>query len=61
MNLLNSFSFVLPTRIEYGVGVTEKLTESVKELGSQKVLIVTDKGIETCGLLSAIADHLTTA
>lgn len=61
MNLLNSFSFVLPTRIEYGVGVTGKLTESVKELGSQKVLIVTDKGIETCGLLSAIADQLTAA
>jgi len=58
MNLLNSFSFELPTRIEYGVGATGKLAESLKELGAQKVLIVTDKGIEACGLLSAMADQL---
>ena len=61
MNLLNSFSFALPTRIEYGVGATGKLAESVQALGFQKVLIVTDKGIETSGLLSAIVDQLTTA
>lgn len=61
MNLLNSFSFELPTRIEYGVGAIGKLAESVKVLGFRKVLIVTDKGIETSGLLSAIADQLTTA
>ena len=61
MNLLNSFSFKLPTRIEYGVGAAGKLAESVQALGFQKVLIVTDKGIETCGLLSAIVDQLATA
>ena len=61
MNLLNSFSFELPTRIEYGVGSTEKLAESVKELESRKVLVVTDKGIEASGLLSTIADQLTAA
>ena len=61
MNLLNSFSFELPTRIEYGVGAIGKLAESVKVLGFRKVLIVTDKGIETAGLLSAITDQLTTA
>ena len=61
MNLLNSFSFELPTRIEYGVGATEKLTESIKELGSRKVLIVTDKGIEASGLLPAITEQLATA
>ena len=61
MNLLNSFSFELPTRIEYGVGAIGKLAESVKVLGFRKVLIVTDKGIETSGLLSAIVDQLTTA
>jgi alcohol dehydrogenase len=61
MNLLNSFSFELPTKIEYGVGAIGKLAESLKVLGFRKVLIVTDKGIETSGLLSAIADQLTTA
>jgi alcohol dehydrogenase len=61
MNLLNSFSFELPTRIEYGVGATGKLAESVKELESQKVLIVTDKGVEACGLLTALTDQLAAA
>lgn len=61
MNLLNSFSFELPTKIEYGVGAAGKLVESIKALRSRKVLIVTDKGIEASGLLSAIADQLTRA
>ncbi len=58
MNLLNSFSFELPTKIEYGIGVSEKLTEFLKALESPKVLIVTDKGIEASGLLPAITNRL---
>ena len=37
MNLLNSFSFELPTKIEYGVGSTEKLADFVHELGARSV------------------------
>ena len=59
MNLLNSFSFELPTKIEYGIGVTGKLTKFLKTLESPKVLIVTDRGIEASGLLSAITNQLT--
>ncbi len=58
MNLLNSFSFELPTRIEYGVDSLGKLVEFVEELGARKVLIVTDRGIEATGILSAISDQL---
>ena len=58
MNLLNSFSFELPTKIEYGIGVSGKLTEFLKVLESLKVLIVTDKGIEASGLLPAITNQL---
>jgi len=29
MNLLNRFSFELPTRIEYGIGAARKLTEAL--------------------------------
>ncbi len=61
MNLLNSFSFELPTRIEYGVGATGKLAQALKGLGSKKVLLVTDRGIEASGLLTAIADQLASA
>jgi len=58
MNLLNSFSFELPTRIEYGVGVAQKLTEALRDLNAANVLIVTDKGIETSGLLSGVTSRL---
>ena len=57
MNLLNSFSFELPTKIEYGIGVTGKLTKFLKAFESPKVLIITDKGIEASGLLSAITNQ----
>jgi alcohol dehydrogenase len=59
MNLLNSFSFELPTKIEYGPGVSEKLTATLKILGASKILLVTDKGIGDCGLLTRIRDQLT--
>ena len=61
MNLLNSFSFELPTRIEYGVGATDKLADFANELGVRKVLFVTDRGIEASGILTAITDQLSEA
>ena len=53
-NLMNQFSFVLPTRIEYGVGSVSMLTSVLRELKAKKPLIVTDKGIVKSGLLSKI-------
>ena len=61
MNLLNSFSFELPTRIEYGVGSTKNLVDFVNELGARKVLLITDRGIEASGILPALCDRLKTA
>ena len=58
MNLLNPFSFELPTRIEYGAGVSQKLTKSIGDLSAAKILIVTDKGIKASGLLSGITNRL---
>lgn len=58
MTLLNSFSFELPTKIEFGAGVAQKLTASLRGLNARKVFIVTDKGIEGSGLLSAVTDRL---
>ena len=53
-NLMNQFSFVLPTRIEYGVGAVSMLTRELRELNVKKPLIVTDKGIVNSGLLAKI-------
>jgi alcohol dehydrogenase len=58
MNLLNPFSFELPTRIEYGRGVAQRLLDELKNMHAKKVLVVTDKGIEAAGLLAGIDDQL---
>jgi alcohol dehydrogenase len=58
MNLLNGFSFELPTRIEYGIGAVKKLTEALREQKATSVLIVTDPGIEASGILSQITGRL---
>jgi alcohol dehydrogenase len=54
MNLLNSFSFELPTKIEYGHGAAKGLVDVIKNLNARKVLLVTDKGIVSSGLLERI-------
>ena len=57
-NLLQSFSFELPTRIEYGSDASLQLGNSLKVLGAKRVLIVTDKGIYKAGLLQEIVKQL---
>ena len=61
MNLLNSFSFELPTRIEYGVGATTRLVDILKALNAESILVVTDKGIGASGLLEPISTLLEAA
>jgi alcohol dehydrogenase len=58
MNLLNRFSFELPTKIEYGIGVSRQLADSLKKLGVRSILLVTDKGIRNAGLLEGFVNQL---
>ncbi|MCK4987196.1 MAG: iron-containing alcohol dehydrogenase, partial [Desulfobacterales bacterium] len=58
MNLLNSFSFELPTKIEYGVGAVTRLVDIIKALNAENILVVTDKGIGNSGLLERISNLL---
>ena len=57
-NILKQFSFELPTRIEYGVGVISKLGNELRLLKAQKVAIITDPGIIKAGLLDKITSIL---
>ena len=57
-NLMNEFSFVLPTRIEFGVGAISKLPTELHTLNVKKPLIITDKGIVKSGILSKITSLL---
>ncbi|MBW2469620.1 MAG: NAD-dependent alcohol dehydrogenase, partial [Deltaproteobacteria bacterium] len=45
MNLLNSFSFELPTKIEYGVGAAKGLVDVIKNEKFRNLLLVTDEGV----------------
>ena len=54
MSVVNSFEFVLPTRIKYGEGVVGEIADVVKELGDKKPLIVTDKGLIAAGIVDRI-------
>ena len=54
-NLSAPFSFILPTKIEYGTGCLAKLPEMLKDEGVSRPLVVTDKGIRAAG----IADKVT--
>jgi len=58
MNLLNGFSFELPTKIEYGIGAAQSLADQVKKLNARKVLLITDKGVVSSGLLERITGPL---
>jgi choline dehydrogenase len=54
----NSFSFLCPTSIEFGVGVAANAPERAKALGMTKVMVVTDKFLaETAGGI-ALAEGL---
>jgi len=54
MDILKKFSFILPTRIEFGIGSIECLAKEIESLGAVKPLIVTDKGVVASGLLKKI-------
>ena len=58
MDIMKTFGFVLPTRIEYGVGCIAGITKELSLLSSNKPLIVTDKGIVASGLLKKVTKPL---
>ncbi|MBW2432463.1 MAG: iron-containing alcohol dehydrogenase, partial [Deltaproteobacteria bacterium] len=58
MNLLNSFSFELPTKIEYGVGAAKGLVDVIKNEKFRNLLLVTDEGVLHSGLLKRVTDVL---
>jgi alcohol dehydrogenase len=46
---LPSFDFLPPTRVVFGVGSLNRLGELTRELGGNRVLLVTDPGLESAG------------
>ena len=55
MTLLQINGFVVPKRIIFGIGsVSEKLGKEAKTLAREKVLIITDKGVEKSGIVEKV-------
>ncbi len=51
-------TFNMPTRVQYGRGVTSTLSQEVKSFGAQKVMVVTDPGVYKTGLVAPIIAEL---
>ncbi|MDQ0218714.1 iron-containing alcohol dehydrogenase [Peribacillus cavernae] len=52
------FSFHLPTLIEFGFGKASHLGERLLQLGVNKVFLVSDRGVETAGLLDNMTESM---
>lgn len=48
------FQFNLPTRIEFGIGKVKELGRRIRELGGNRVLVVTDKGLVEHGVAGKV-------
>ncbi|PWU08429.1 MAG: alcohol dehydrogenase [Verrucomicrobia bacterium] len=58
MNLINSFDYSPRTRLVFGVNTVERVGELARELGAQRVLVVTDPGIVAAGHAEKVQDLL---
>lgn len=58
---MKTFSFQLPTRIEFGNGLSKRVGEEAKAVGGTRVLVVTDPGVRAAGLLDPVLHQLADA
>ncbi|GAA0742562.1 iron-containing alcohol dehydrogenase [Clostridium oceanicum] len=58
MNNISQFSFLLSTKIEFGVGKSKNICKYIKELNGKKVMIVTDKVLLKLGIVDPIISSL---
>jgi alcohol dehydrogenase len=59
--MINSFDFILPTKIRYGRGMVQVLGEELRLLQAKKVMLVTDKGLVKAGMVNKITDLIKAA
>ena len=49
-----SFELYCPTKVKFGVGISSKAGEELKNLKARKIMVVVDSGIVGAGLLDDI-------
>ncbi|WAH38007.1 iron-containing alcohol dehydrogenase [Alicyclobacillus dauci] len=58
---MNSFQMFIPTNVHFGEGKLEELPDHVKSFQAERVLLVTDSGLMTTGLIDSIEQLLRNA
>lgn len=56
--VIHTFGFNLPTRIEFGCGVSSRVADEAASLGGNRILVVTDRGVRAAGLVEAVVERL---
>jgi alcohol dehydrogenase len=56
-----TFSYELPTKIEFGAGISGRVPERVEECGGGRVLLVADPGVLAAGVVDKVTDALENA
>jgi len=56
--LLWAYTFDLPTRILYGIGISETVGDEAKRLNAKRALVVTDKGVVRVGIVDQVVANL---
>jgi alcohol dehydrogenase len=56
-DLSKPFPFLLPTRIEFGPGVADRVADEAMVFGT-RALVVSDPGVERVGLVAAVSERL---
>lgn len=55
---MNDFNFTIPQQIEFGVGSLKKLPDILKRNNINNILLVSDRGLESIGVVKKITDIL---
>lgn len=53
---MKDFNFKVPQTIEFGVGSLKKLPQMLKEMGSEHVCLISDRGMESLGVVKRVED-----
>ncbi|MFP4000925.1 MAG: iron-containing alcohol dehydrogenase family protein [Thermoplasmata archaeon] len=57
-DVMQKFDFEIPTELEFGPGKINILSEKLDKLDIERILIVTDKGIEKTGIIDRVRSEL---
>ncbi len=58
---MKDYSFKIPQNIEFGIGSLRKLPEILKSNGSNHVFVISDRGLESIGVVKKVTDIIEAA